>query len=287
MLKSNGLRHPKNLPVKFGFSPINTPANIVKKLPPQRCLQPFLIPLFNFSHKRPTFAFTGEIGYTLGFRRRIAHSGSHALTGASPPSATAWSCATSEITLYAVFVTPDSAALLYTYISRFSENPHHQQQLYLRPSFIPIFNFSHKRPTFAFTGESGYTLGSPRKIAHKGTHGETRSFTLVVALRFISHLTFGQAKAEGSGCTPTACVRFLRRRGPAGLCNTLFNLPICISHALRMGISAHARWKRYHYPRRTPHVVETPGARLSKRLIYRFLTVKQELLFARRLFSCE
>ena len=43
----------------------------------------------------------------------------------------------------------------------------------------------------------------------------------------------------------------------------------------------------YHYPRRTPHVVETPGARLSKRLIYRFLTVKQELLFARRLFSCE
>ena len=62
VLKSNGLRHPKNLPVKFGFSPINTPANIVKKLPPQRCPQPFLIPLFNFSHKRPTFAFTGERG---------------------------------------------------------------------------------------------------------------------------------------------------------------------------------------------------------------------------------
>ena len=31
----------------------------------------------------------------------------------------------------------------------------------------------HKRLTFAFTGESGYTLGFPRKIAHKGTHGET------------------------------------------------------------------------------------------------------------------
>mgnify|MGYP007135423676 CR=1 FL=1 len=38
---------------------------------------------------------------------------------------------------------------------------------------IGIFNFSHKRPTFAFAGESGYTLGFPRKIAHKGTHGET------------------------------------------------------------------------------------------------------------------
>ena len=30
-----------------------------------------------------------------------------------------------------------------------------------------------KRPTFAFTSESGYTLGSRRKIAHSGSHGET------------------------------------------------------------------------------------------------------------------
>ena len=97
-------------------------------------------------------------------------------TGASPPSATAQSCATSEITLYAVFVTPDSAALLYTYISRFSEDPHHQQQLYLRPSFIPIFNFSHKRPTFALTPESGYTLAFANRIAHSGSQGETGAF---------------------------------------------------------------------------------------------------------------
>ena len=63
--------------------------------------------------------------------------------------------------------------LLYTYISRFPVNPHYQQQFYLRPSFIAFFNFSHKRPMFAFTSESGYTLGFRRKIAHKGTHGET------------------------------------------------------------------------------------------------------------------
>ena len=31
----------------------------------------------------------------------------------------------------------------------------------------------HKRPTFAFVHESGYTLGSRRKIAHSGTHGKT------------------------------------------------------------------------------------------------------------------
>ena len=71
------------------------------------------------------------------------------------------------------FVTIDSAALLYTYISRFSVNPHYQQQFYLRPSFIAFFNLSHKRPTFAFTGESGYTLGFRRKIAHSGSHAET------------------------------------------------------------------------------------------------------------------
>ena len=63
--------------------------------------------------------------------------------------------------------------LLYTYISRFPVNPHYQQQFYLRPSFIAFFNFSHKRPTFAFTSESGYTLGFQRRIAHSGTHGET------------------------------------------------------------------------------------------------------------------
>ena len=81
VLKSNGLRHSKNLPVKFGFSPRTVPANIVKKLPAQRCSKPLFIPFFNFSHKRPTFAFTSESGYTLAFRRRIAHNGSHAETG--------------------------------------------------------------------------------------------------------------------------------------------------------------------------------------------------------------
>ena len=82
VLLSNGLHHSENLPVKFDFSPKSTSTNIAKKLPLQRCFKPLLITLFNFSHKRPTFAFTSESGYTLGFRRRIAHSGLHAETGA-------------------------------------------------------------------------------------------------------------------------------------------------------------------------------------------------------------
>ena len=77
VLKSNGLRHLKNLPVKFGFSPINTPANIAKKLPLQRCPKPLLIAFFNFSHKWPTFAFTGESGYTHSALLKGSHTTAH------------------------------------------------------------------------------------------------------------------------------------------------------------------------------------------------------------------
>ena len=97
VLLSNGPHRSKIQLIKFGFSPINTPANIAKKLPLQCCSKPLLIPFFNFLHKRPTFAFTSESGHTLGSRRKIAHNGSHGETGAFPPSATARSCAVSEI----------------------------------------------------------------------------------------------------------------------------------------------------------------------------------------------
>ena len=70
--------------------------------------------------------------------------------------------------------------------------------------------------TFAFTSESGYTLGFTQKIAHKGTHGETGGFTFVQSCRAFDRPSSGKRTAGGSGCTPTACVRFLRHRGPAG-----------------------------------------------------------------------
>ena len=84
VLKSNGLPRPKIRLKKFGFSLKIVPATIAKKLPLQLRPKPLFIAFFSLSHKRPTFAFTGESGYTLGFRRRIAHSGSHGETrGAS------------------------------------------------------------------------------------------------------------------------------------------------------------------------------------------------------------
>ena len=82
VLKSNGLHRPKIRLKKFGFSLKTFLANIAKKLPPQRCPKPLLIAFFNFSHKWPTFAFTGESEYTLAFQRKIAHSGLHAETRA-------------------------------------------------------------------------------------------------------------------------------------------------------------------------------------------------------------
>ena len=80
MLKSNGLHRPKIRLKKFGFPLKTFLANIVKKLPPQRCSKPLFIPIFNLSHKRPTFAFTDESEYTLGSLRKIAHNGLHGET---------------------------------------------------------------------------------------------------------------------------------------------------------------------------------------------------------------
>ena len=85
VLKSNGLHRPKIRLKKFSFSLKIVPAYISKKLPSQRCPQPLLIPIFNFSHKWPTFAFTSESGYT-----RLFGEGSHtaaytAKQGASLP----------------------------------------------------------------------------------------------------------------------------------------------------------------------------------------------------------
>ena len=81
VLKSNGLRHSKNPPVRFSFSLKIVPATIAKKLPLQLRPKPLFIAFFSLSHKRPTLAFTGEIGYTLAFAQRIAHKGTHGETG--------------------------------------------------------------------------------------------------------------------------------------------------------------------------------------------------------------
>lgn len=68
-------------------------------------------------------------------------------------------------------------------------------------------------------------------------------------------------------CAFTACVRFLRRRGPAGLRDLFRFCRNCGLYALRSVLSACMGQGWYHYPQRTLRAAETPDDRLSKRLI--------------------
>ena len=134
------------------------------------------------------------------------------------------------------------------------------------PAHCPhgLQHLRHKRLTFAFVGESGYTLGFAQRIAHSGLHAETgavsdgggittlgafRTFTNIPGpgIRTASFAAFG----AWSGVLPKNAeslrnsdafmrVAVPRRRGPAGL-RDLFTF------------------------------VEMPDGRLSKRLIGRFL----------------
>ena len=111
------------------------------------------------------------------------------------------------------------------------------------PAHCPhgLQHLRHKRPTFAFTSESGHTLGSRRKIAHSGSRAETRAFRMgVVSLpserSARSQTSPGRVSERctlpllglGRGCsrrTQRACGAAMRlcasllrrRRGPAGL----------------------------------------------------------------------
>ena len=180
VLKSNGLRHSKNSPVKFGFSPIDTPANIAKKLPPRRCSKPLFIPLFNFSHKWPAFAFTGKSGYTHSAFGERSHT--RAYTTKHRPSLPRPQRGFALPVKSLCYTTRFHRAFIYIHFPVLCE-PHYQQReksgeiaainFIPQPFLIAFFNISHKRPTFAFAGESGYTLAFAQRIAHKGTHGET------------------------------------------------------------------------------------------------------------------
>ena len=179
VLKLNGLHHSKKPPVKFDFPSKIVPANIAKKLPPQCCSKPLLIPFFNFSHKRPTFAFAGESGYTLGFRRRITHSGLHAETGGLPALGHSAVLCRQRNSFY-------STTLLYTYISRFSVNPHYQQREKSGETaainFIPN-RFSSQFSTSPTNGprslsraKAGTPLGFTQRITQRITRRNTGRF---------------------------------------------------------------------------------------------------------------
>ena len=65
VLKSNGLCHSKNLPVKFGFSLKTVPANIAQKLPPQ-------VPSQTISHH--DFQLRSQTPYVRFHRRKCVRT---------------------------------------------------------------------------------------------------------------------------------------------------------------------------------------------------------------------
>ena len=143
VLLSNGFPYSKIRLKKFDFSPIDTPANIAKKLPSQRCSQPFLIAFSTSRTNGPRSLLQAKAGTHSAFRER-SHTRAHApKQGAFLSADTAWLCVASEIVT--------------------------------------------------------------------------------------------ERTAGGSGCTPMACVRFLRRRGPAGLRDLFRFCRNCGLYALRSG----------------------------------------------------
>ena len=140
-----------------------------------------------------------------------------------------------------------SATLLYTYISRFSVNPHHQQrekirQSYRHGSISSRFSTSPTNgPRSLSRAKVGTTLGPAQKIAHKGSHAETGVFrTGVLSLPSDCFTRFGNPAWPGGRTSNFAAfgpwsrvlpknaeslrssdalmrVAAPRRRGPAGL----------------------------------------------------------------------
>ena len=230
MLKSNGLRHSKNLPVKFGFSPRTVPANIAKKLPSQRCSQP----LFNFAHKWPTFAFTGESGYTLVFRRKIAHSGSHALTGAFPLPATAWLCAASEIHFIppcfyihtfpgSLWTTTISNSSISDHLSsRFSTSRTNGLRLLSQAKVGTHSAFRERSHTRAHTAKQGaFRTGALLLPSERSTRFGNPAWPGVRTANFAAFRPWSGALPENAESLRNSdalmCVAVSRRRGPAGL----------------------------------------------------------------------
>ena len=122
--------------------------------------------VFYFSHKRLTFALTPESGYTLGLRRKIAHNGLHAETGAFLPSATAWLCAASEIHFIPprFYIHTFPGSLWTTTISNSSISDHLSSR----------FSASRTNASRSLSlPKVGTPLGFRRKIAHSGLHAET------------------------------------------------------------------------------------------------------------------
>ena len=152
-----------------------------------------------------------------------------------------------------------------------------------------------KRPTFAFTSESGYTLAFANRIAHSGSQGETGgvsdggAITTLGAFRTFTNIPgTGVRTAYFAALGPWSGGALEERREPAeqrcayarrcsagvaaplGCVTFLLLSKLRFSHSVLRAFRACERGGWYHYPRSVPRAAETLDGRLSKRLIYHF-----------------
>ena len=154
-----------------------------------------------------------------------------------------------------------------------------------------------KRPTFAFTSESGYTLAFRRKMAHSGLHAETGVFRTGALLlpsdcftrfgnpawpgiRTANFAAFGSRSdallknAESLRDSDAHDARRCSEGIAAPLGCVIFSVSVEIAACMpcAQGLSVCARRGVVSlYPQRALRAAETPDGRLSKRLICRFL----------------
>ena len=103
-------------------------------------------------------------------------------------------------------------------------------------------------------------------------HGSETPRGRVSERRTLSLLGLGQGCSSLRNSDALMRVAVPRRRGPAGLRDLFRFCRSCGLYALRSGpfrVCEAGGW--YHYPQRALRAAETPDARLSKRLICRFL----------------
>ena len=152
-----------------------------------------------------------------------------------------------------------------------------------------------KRPTFAFTSESGYTLAFANRIAHSGSQGETGgvsdggAITTLGAFRTFTNIPgTGVRTAYFAALGPWSGGALEERREPAeqrcayarrcsagvaaplGCVTFLLLSKLRFSHSVLRAFRACERGGWYHYPRSVPRAAETLDGRLSKRLICHF-----------------
>ena len=205
VLKSNGLHHSENLLVKFGFSPQIVPANIVKKLPSQRCSKPLFIAFFSLSHKRPTFAFTPRKRVHTRLSEKDRTQG-HTRRNRGIPSldhSAALCCRR-----YPFY----STTLLYTYISRFTVNLHYQQRE--KSGETAAINFIPNRfsSRFSTSCTNGPRLLSQAKVGTHSAFGERSHTRAHTAKQGAFRMGVVSLLSERSARSPTSPGRVSERQ---------------------------------------------------------------------------